>query len=44
MTWNKRYSDMFAVSFGSYEFGKKFTKNVIAIFSLKNISFPERVI
>lgn len=44
LAWNTRYSDLFATSFGSYEFGKKFTRNVIALFSLKNISFPERVI
>ena len=35
---------MFAVSFGSYEFGKKFNRNVVAIFSIKNTSYPERII
>ena len=44
LAWNTRYSDLFAASFGSYEFGKKFTRNVIALFSIKNVDYPERVI
>lgn len=44
LAWNTRYSDLFAVSFGSYEFAKKFNRNVIALFSLKNIKYPEKVI
>lgn len=44
MAWNPRYPDLFATTFGSYEFGKKFGKNSLALFSLKNVSFPERVL
>ena len=44
IAWNTRYPDLFAASYGSYEFGKKFKNNVITLFSLKNISFPEKII
>ena len=44
IAWNPKYSDLFATAYGSYEFGKKFQNNTIALFSLKNTEFPEKVI
>ena len=41
---NPRYSDLFAVSYGSYEFGKKIQNNVITLFTFKNTSYPEIII
>jgi dynein intermediate chain 1, axonemal len=41
--WNPRYSDLFAVSYGSFEFSKQI-EGVVAIFSLKNARYPEVVI
>ena len=35
---------MFAAAYGSYEFGKKYKNNVITLFSIKNTSFPEKII
>jgi dynein intermediate chain 1 len=42
--WNPKYKDLFAAAYGSYEFGKKFKNNVITLFSLKNSSYPEKII
>ncbi len=42
--WNPKYKDLFAAAYGSYDFGKKFKNNVITLFSLKNSSYPEKVI
>lgn len=44
IAWNPKYSDLFATAYGSYEFGKKFHNNSIALFSLKNTEYPEKVI
>ena len=41
--WNPKYSDLFAVSLGTYQFGKKPTMTGICLFSIKNPSFPEAV-
>lgn len=38
--WNPRYSDLFAVGLGSYEFSKQKT-GLICIYSLKNTTNPE---
>ena len=39
--WNPRYSDLFAVGYGSYEFLKQSTGGLVGIFSLKNSKFPD---
>lgn len=44
LEWNPVYHDMFAVSFGSYEFLKQQAGGAIAIYSLKNPKFPELLI
>lgn len=44
VVWNAKYSDLFAVSYGSYDFGKKIKGNTICLFSVKNSTFPEAVI
>lgn len=44
VAWNPRYSDLFVAAYGSYEFGKRLTNCAIALFSLKNTEFPEKVI
>lgn len=41
--WNPYYTDMFAVSFGSYDFGKKKSAGSICLFSIKNTNYPEMV-
>lgn len=41
--WNPRYSDLFIVALGSYQFGKKPNATGICLFSIKNPSFPEYV-
>ncbi len=41
--WNSRYSDLFAVSYGSYDFSKQI-EGCVAVFSLKNSKYPEIVI
>jgi len=40
MCWNPRYKDMFAVSYGSYEFLKQ-TTGLICCFTIKNPTWPE---
>ena len=42
--WNPGYADLFAVSFGSYEFLKQQAGGSVAIYSLKNIQYPELLI
>lgn len=42
VAWNPKYSDMFAVSYGSYEFEQKDTKGIVYIFTLKNTENPMR--
>lgn len=39
--WNPQYRDLFAVSYGSYEFMKQTAGGVIAVYSLKNAKHPE---
>lgn len=40
--WNPKYHDLFAVSYGSYDFLKPLvTPGLICVFSLKNTTFPE---
>lgn len=39
--WNPKYPDMFAVSFGSYEFLKQSSGGAIVVYSLKNPKYPE---
>jgi len=41
ISWNPKYHDLFAVSFGSYDFLRQPTNGLIGIFSLKNTSNPE---
>ena len=41
--WNPYYDDMYAVGFGSYDFGKKKSAGSICIFSFKNICHPEMI-
>lgn len=38
--WNSRFSDLFAVGYGSYDFSKQ-GPGMIAGFTLKNPSYPE---
>ncbi|CAD8183512.1 unnamed protein product [Paramecium octaurelia] len=40
LCWNPRYMDLFAVSFGSYEFSKQ-RMGLICLYSLKNTTHPE---
>ncbi|XP_060598579.1 dynein intermediate chain 2, ciliary-like isoform X1 [Ruditapes philippinarum] len=42
LCWNPKYKDLFAVSFGSYDFMKQ-AGGMILFYSLKNPSFPENV-
>ena len=42
--WNPHYKDMFAVGFGSYDFGKKKSPGSICLFSIKNTNYPELVL
>lgn len=44
LEWNPVYHDMFAVSFGSFEFLKQQAGGAVAIYSLKNPKFPELLI
>ena len=42
--WNPKYADMFAVSFGSYEFLKQSSGGAIVVYSLKNPKHPEHFV
>ncbi|XP_052796191.1 dynein intermediate chain 2, ciliary-like isoform X3 [Mya arenaria] len=42
LCWNPKYRDLFAVSFGSYDFMKQ-GNGMILFYSLKNPSFPEHI-
>jgi len=42
LAWNRKYVDLFAVAYGSYDFLKQ-SKGLILLYSLKNPSFPEMV-
>lgn len=37
-------SDLFAAGYGTYEFGKKVVNGGVALYSFKNVKFPEIVI
>ncbi|XP_066595061.1 dynein intermediate chain 2, ciliary isoform X2 [Prorops nasuta] len=41
MCFNKRYYDLFAVSFGSMSFNSSVTNGAVCLFTLKNPSYPE---
>ncbi len=41
MCWNSLYSDLFAVSYGSYDFNKRDSTGTVCCFSLKNSKHPE---
>ena len=41
LCWNPVYSDLFAVSYGSYDFYKQPSVGYLCLYSLKNPSFPE---
>ena len=40
--WNPKYKDLFAVSFGSYDFMKQ-TRGLVCLYSLKNPSYPDYI-
>eukprot|EP00466_Bigelowiella_natans_P008138 jgi/Bigna1/87970/estExt_fgenesh1_pg.C_260131 len=40
LCWNRKYMDMFAVGYGSYNFMPKNQKGLICVFSMKNTSYP----
>ena len=41
LCWNPEYSDLFAVTFGSYDFYSQPRLGYVCLFSLKNPSYPE---
>lgn len=41
ITWNPEFCDLFAVSYGSYDFQKQNSGGIICCFTLKNTQFPE---
>jgi dynein intermediate chain 1 len=41
LCWNPRYNDLFAASFGSFDFYHQQTVGYVCLFSLKNPSYPE---
>ena len=43
LQWNPKYGDLFAVSYGSYDFYKTCRKGFLCLFSLKNPSYPEYI-
>ena len=43
LCWNPAYSDLFAVSFGSYNFYKQAVQGYVCLYSLKNPTYPEWV-
>ena len=43
LQWNPKYGDLFAVSYGTYDFYKTCRKGFLCLFSLKNPSYPEWV-
>lgn len=42
LAWNKKYVDLFAVAYGSYDFLKQ-ARGLILLYSLKNPSYPEMI-
>ena len=43
LQWNPKYGDLFAVSYGSYDFYKNSRMGYLCLFSLKNPSYPEYI-
>ena len=43
LCWNPAYCDLFAVSYGSYNFYKQAGRGFVCLYSLKNPSYPEWV-
>ena len=43
LQWSYKYGDLFAVTYGSYDFYKKTKKGFLCLFSLKNPSYPEYI-
>ena len=43
LQWNPKYGDLFAVSYGSYDFYKNSRLGFLCLFSLKNPSYPEYI-
>ncbi|KAL7428682.1 hypothetical protein ACHAXM_001375 [Skeletonema potamos] len=43
LCWNPRYSDLFAVGYGSYDYMRQ-SSGIVCCFSLKNTSYPEYII
>ena len=43
LQWSHKYGDLFAVTYGSYDFYKKTKKGFLCLFSLKNPSYPEYI-
>ena len=41
LCWSPRYPDLFAASYGSYNFYSSHTEGWLCLFSLKNPSYPE---
>lgn len=39
--WNPRYKDLFAVSYGNYEFKRQRRGGAVCIYSIKNFKHPE---
>ena len=44
LRWNPQYRDLFAVSYGSYEFLKQASGGAVIIYSLKNPKFPDQIV
>jgi dynein intermediate chain 1 len=42
--WNPTYPDLFAVSYGSYEFLKQSSVGGVVLYTLKNPKFPEKIV
>lgn len=42
--WNPKYADLFAVGYGSYEFGKRGGQHAVCLFSIKNSTYPDTII
>ena len=43
LCWNHKYSDLFAASYGSFNFYEQDSVGYICLFSLKNPSYPEYI-
>ena len=43
LQWSYKYADLFAVTYGSYDFYKKTKQGFLCLYSLKNPSYPEYI-